>query len=307
MKMTKVFSFSQRSMLAHKFSASKIAETELENRFSNLLHLVVDKRLLLLHLICLFLVFRLRCCNGFSLSSQQASCVMAAPSPPRCFAAWRVEAFFFFCFLLRWVLRLAAFVIRGFTLHGSSSCFREDSLDDCGRPCDPFLGQEAPSVKDVDPTCSTTSLFGDATCFPVGSMFLDWPINPCGRSDPSGPSLPLGALNGAQQRGAFPATGHSRWRQGALHAQPQILQRATGWDGCGPFLTEVLRCITWNTRGLVGSVLQDKGTENPNSNILKNSCITTTSFVFRSCMERTSFFKLFRCWLRDFDSLLLFF
>ena len=67
MKMTKVFSSSQRSMLAHKFSASKIAETELENRFSNLLRLVVDKRLPLLHLICLFLVFRLRCCNGFSL------------------------------------------------------------------------------------------------------------------------------------------------------------------------------------------------------------------------------------------------
>ena len=28
----------------------------------------------------------------------------------------------------------------------------------------------------------------------------------------------------------------------------------TGWDGCGSFLSEGLRCITWNTRGLVGSV-----------------------------------------------------
>ena len=46
----------------------------------------------------------------------------------------------------------------------------------------------------------------------------------------------------------------SRWRQGALQTQPQILQCTTGWDGCGPFVSELLRCITWNTRSLVGSV-----------------------------------------------------
>ena len=28
----------------------------------------------------------------------------------------------------------------------------------------------------------------------------------------------------------------------------------TGWDGHGPFLAEGLRCITWNTRGLIVSV-----------------------------------------------------
>ena len=27
-----------------------------------------------------------------------------------------------------------------------------------------------------------------------------------------------------------------------------------GWDGCGPFLSEGMRCTTWHTRGLVGSV-----------------------------------------------------
>ena len=36
---------------------------------------------------------------------------------------------------------------------------------------------------------------------------------------------------------------------------PQVLQRIAGWDGCGPFLTGGLRCITWNTRGLIGSVV----------------------------------------------------
>ena len=28
----------------------------------------------------------------------------------------------------------------------------------------------------------------------------------------------------------------------------------TGWEGCGPLLSEGMRCITWKTRGLVGSV-----------------------------------------------------
>ena len=68
------------------------------------------------------------------------------------------------------------------------------------------------------------------------------------------PLLPPDVPSGEQQRVAFPASERSRWRQGALHAQPQILQRTTGWDGCGPFLSECLRCITWNTRFLVGSV-----------------------------------------------------
>ena len=66
-EMTKVHSSSQRSMLAHMSSALKIEETELENPSSNLLLLEVDKHLPLLHLSCPFLVFLLKCCNGFSL------------------------------------------------------------------------------------------------------------------------------------------------------------------------------------------------------------------------------------------------
>ena len=84
-------------------------------------------------------------------------------------------------------------------------------------------------------------------------MPLDWPVNPFGRSDSSRPSLPPDVPSGEQQRGAFPASIRSLWRQDALQAQPQILQRPTGWDGCGFFLSEGMRCSTWNTRGLVGS------------------------------------------------------
>ena len=43
-----------------------------KKRFSNVLRLEGDKHLPLLHMICVFLVFLLKCGNGFSLSSQQA-------------------------------------------------------------------------------------------------------------------------------------------------------------------------------------------------------------------------------------------
>ena len=87
MQMTKVYSSFPRSIPAHKSSALKTAETELDNPFSNLLRLVADKRLHLLHLICLFLVFRMRCYSGFSLKSTGHMCdgrPLASPvfSPP---------------------------------------------------------------------------------------------------------------------------------------------------------------------------------------------------------------------------------
>ena len=74
MEMTKVFSSSQRSMLAHKSSALKIEETGLENMCSNLPFGKRTNILPLLHLSCLFLVFHLKCCNGFSLKLTGLMC-----------------------------------------------------------------------------------------------------------------------------------------------------------------------------------------------------------------------------------------
>ena len=104
--------------------------------FSNLPRLVADKRLLLLHLICLFLVFRLKCCNGFFLKLTGLMCDGRAIASPLFRRLAGRGAFFLSWF--RWILRLVAFMIRGFTLHDSSSCSRDDSLDQCGRPCDPL-------------------------------------------------------------------------------------------------------------------------------------------------------------------------
>ena len=178
----------------------------------------------------------------------------------------------FFCgFPFRSVLHFVLSLTRGVALHDSISCSREDSLDECGRPCDTLscllfsalwlpcnqsvLVQETQSAKNLDLTCFKTFPFTAVTCVQVGPMSLDWPVDPFARFDHSRSSLPPEVPSGEQQLGAFPASTNSRWRQDALQAQPQILQRTKGWDVCGPFLFEGLRCITtWNTSGLVGSV-----------------------------------------------------
>ena len=141
-------------------------------------------------------------------------------------------------------------MIRGLNLHESSSYSRENSLDECGRPCDPLscllfsalwlrcsqsiFVQETPSAKDVDLTCFTTFLFRDATCLLVGLMSLDWPVNPFSRSDSSRPSLPSLMLPATDYNELlFLLLNVSRWRQGTLQIQPTVFQCTTGWDGCG--------------------------------------------------------------------------
>ena len=268
MQMIKVYSSSPRSIPAHKSSASKIAEKDLENLFSNLLRLVADKRLHLLHLICLFLVFRMKCHNGFSLN----------PTLPMCDGRSLASPFFrrlagrgaFFCgFLFRWVLRFVSHLVHGFAFHELSSC-----------PCDPLscllftalwlrcsqtlVVHEIPSTKDVELTSTVTSPFRAVTCLPIRPMSLAWPMYPFDRSESSRASLPPDAPRDGLSRVALPAPAHSRWRQGTLQAQSQILQRTAFWDGG-------LRCITWNTRGLVGSVFSRQRHRESKLNYLKKT------------------------------------
>ena len=155
-------------------------------------------------------------------------------------------------------------------MHDATRCSREDSLYECGRPCDVLsclffsalclqqsqssFVQEIQSAKNIDLTCFKTLPIKAATCLPVGPMSLEWPVDPVARFDLSRPSLFLEVPRDEQQRGDLPASTRSRWRQNALQAPPQVLQRIAGWDGCGPFLTGGLQCNTWNTSGLMGSV-----------------------------------------------------
>ena len=318
-KITTVHSSSQHSVLAHMSSASKIAETGLENQCSNLLLLEIDQRSPLLHLICLFLVFRLRKNNGSCLKPTRSMCDgRLFASSPFCRLASRGAPFRGFPF--RWSLHFVLSLTCSVIVHDATSCSSADSLSECDRTCEALsclffsalwlqnnysiMVQENQSVKDPDLAGFTSFSFNAVTCLQVGLMSLDWHVHPFSSFDHSRSSLSPDVPSDEQQRGALPASARSRWRQNALQVPPKILQRTTGWDGCGPFLSEGMRCVTWNTRGLDGCS-PNRTTESSNSNISRSTLTPTTSYVSRRCMARTSSFRLFRCWLLNFVYMVL--
>ena len=192
---------------------------------------------------------------------------MAAFSPSRLFCRLGSRGAFFCGFPFRWVLHSVLSLSRCVIVHGAASCFRDGSLSDCEctgetlsclfftalwlQSIQSVVVLEAQSTKDIDLTCFKTFPIKTTTCLQVGPMSLDWPSDPFARFDLSCSSLFLVVPSDEQQRGDLPASTRSRWRQDALQTPQQILQRTTGWDGCGPFLSEGIRCITWHTRGLV--------------------------------------------------------
>ena len=139
-----------------------------------------------------------------------------------------------------------SYLTRSAALHDSPSCNREGSLDECGRPCDTpsfllfsalwlrcnqsILVQDTQSAKDPDLTCFATLPFNAVRWLPVGPMSLDCHLDPFAISDSARPSLPE-VPSGEQQFGALEVYTRSRWRQDALQAQPQIIQRTkkVGW------------------------------------------------------------------------------
>ena len=87
-------------------------------------------------------------------------------------------------------------------------------------------------------------------------MSLEWPIAPPAESKSSlSPSHE--DPNDGHPEDTLPALPNSRWRRDALQP-PQVQQGTAGRDTCGHFPDGGLRCVTWNTRGLVGSVLSSQ-------------------------------------------------
>ena len=136
MEMTKVHLLPQRSMLVHKFSASEVEETELENLCSNLHLLEVVSCSLLLHLTCVFLVFLVKCCDGSPLKPALPMCDGRRPFAFPLFRRLVGRGTLFRGFPFRWVLHLALSLTRSITVHDATLYSREDPLYDCGRPCD---------------------------------------------------------------------------------------------------------------------------------------------------------------------------
>ena len=138
-------------------------------------------------------------------------------------------------------------------------------------------------------------------------MSLAWLVNPFGRSDP--PNLRfLLKFPAANNNNSVPSPNsiRSRWGQYAPQAQPQILQRTAGWDGCGLFLSEGLRCIKWNTGGLAGSVCsKEQRVQTQLSQITSGP--QQYQLSPKITWKKRVFFKLSRWWLHDFGSFVNFF
>ena len=192
-------------------------------------------------------------------------------SSPCCRLACRGALFCGFPF--RWFLHFALSLTRSIIVHVATPHSRVNPLSECSRPCDnlsflcftalwlqqsqSLLMQENQPGKDIDLTCFKTFPIKATTSLLVGPMSLDWPVDPIARIDQSRPSSSPEDPNDEHKRGALPASTRSRWRQDALRP-PQVLQGIAGRDTCGHFPDGGLRCITWNTRGLVGSVFSSQ-------------------------------------------------
>ena len=104
----------------------------------------------------------------------------------RLFAAWRVEAPFFRVFTFRWALQFAFSLTRCLTLQDTTPYSGEDTLYECGRPCDKLsclfftalwlrqrqstLVQDIQPAKDIDLTCYKTLPIKTVTCLQVEPM-----------------------------------------------------------------------------------------------------------------------------------------
>ena len=152
-----------------------------------------------------------------------------------------------------------------------------------------------------------TSLFPALTCLPVGPTSLDWPVNPFGRSGSTGPLLPpmlpvtdydvcllllLNVLAGGRVLFKYNHRFYNAL-QGEMVVAPSFLKAY-----------DVLLGILGAWSDLSSP---DKGAGNLNLFTSKSFLIVTTSFACRKCMARTSFFRLFKCWLLNFVYLALFF
>ena len=151
-------------------------------------------------------------------------------------------------FPFRWVLRFALSLTRCPTGHYATSYAKENLLFEYSRPCDNL------SIT-VLWLQQSQSFFGAGDSASEGyrpNLFQDVPDQ--SRHMPTSGSHVIGLACGSlckirsfqifalslevpsddQRRDTLPASRRSRWKQNTLQAPPQVLQRITGWDGCGP-------------------------------------------------------------------------
>ena len=217
---------------------------------------------------------------------------MAAFSPSRLFAAWRVEAPFSATSLSDgfYVLRTRSVIV-----HDAKSCPGETLS--CLfltalwlQNIQSIVVLDAQSTKDIDLTCFKTFPIETTTCLQVGPM-----------------STIIPDLRSLLK---FPATISDEALFQLLHVPVgnRILLKhhrkyysvLQGGMDVAPSFPEVCGVLLGTPGVSMDLLFPNRRTESSNSNISRSSLTPTTSYVPRRCMGRTSLSMLFRCWLRGF-------
>ena len=161
---------------------------------------------------------------------------MAAPSPPRLFAAWRVEASFFSAaFLCGDIFKLPFFMCSRLSPHNQVSHCEGIVETQCSRPYDTlscyfhtalWLGKcqsvlmQAQHSSESDIACYRIFHVGSLTCSEVGPVSLEWPLASTRRARPFSSFDAAG--RGESSENAHFAPPQLRWRRDAL--QPPEVQ-----------------------------------------------------------------------------------
>ena len=174
---------------------------------------------------------------------------MAALSLP----AWRVEAFFFLCGVpFWWHMQIAIYLCRRLSQHDQVLCHREIAQTQCSRFHTAIWLGKCQSILTQTQHSSELAPFGSTTCSHVGPVSLGWPLAPLGGSSPSGHSLSQEGANRDRSGNAPLNPPHLRWRRDALQP-PEVQRDHLARNTCAHIRDGGLRCISWNTRGLLGS------------------------------------------------------
>ena len=243
--MTQVHSVSLRLTPEHKFLASRNEETVWETKCSNLFPMETDSCLLLLFLICVFLVFLMECCNRSSLKPERPMCD-GCPFASPLFRRLAGRGPFFRGFPFRWALQLTVSLARCLTYTMSCLFFAALWL----HRSQSVLLQGIQPAKDINLIDSADQV---RHMLASGPTSLEWPTALLAGSDQSSPSFSHEDLLNEQPGDALPAPPHLRWRSDALQP-PQVQQGGVDWNSCVHIPYGGLGCVTWNTRGLIGSV-----------------------------------------------------
>ena len=162
--------------------------------------------------------------------------------------------------------------------------------------------QETWHPKDIDFTCYKTLLTKSSTRLPVEPMSLEWPVALPAGSDQYSPSSSHEDPGGEHPGDALPASPHLRWRRDAIQP-PQVQQDGACRNTCGHFPDGGLRCVTWNTGCLIGSVFSSQRNRELKLNYFGRLTRTTKLSVSRRYTGRMHSSRLFKCGPRNSDYL----